>query len=182
MQSNNYYFDMDGVLAEYDRNAYIGSHPLFLDKQSHYFMTCLPDTTAMELIYRLYLDYTKKNTEPNIYILTSVNQDMLNVHTHDKTEWIAKYMPFIKPSQILFSYTSKRDAVEFINSHKLTAHDILIDDYNKNLTEWERAGGKSVKYSNGINDPSSFNGLVIDHNKSAEELFKQLTSINQERR
>ena len=29
--------------------------------------------------------------------------------------------------------------------HQLTDKDILIDDYNKNLLEWQKAGGTSVK-------------------------------------
>ena len=36
---------------------------------------------------------------------------------------------------------------------KLTALDILIDDYNKNLDDWKAHGGTPVKYVNGINSP-----------------------------
>ena len=70
--------------------------------------------------------------------------------------------------------TSKNDAVEYIKDHELTRDDILIDDYNKNLTEWSQKGGTSIKYCNGINNPDSFEGIKLYYTESVQKMFHKL--------
>ena len=60
-----------------------------------------------------------------------------------------KYLPNIDKDHRIFTSLNvpKSEAI----GHQLTDKDILIDDYNKNLLEWEKAGGSSVKAKNNIN-------------------------------
>lgn len=178
MTPKNYYFDMDGVLAVYDRNAYIGQNPIWLQKNQHYFKNCKPDVKMLDLAYKIYMHCCE--SDDNLYILTSlpVNGSIFNEQFHDKIQWIAKWMPYIDISHVLISVTSKRDAVEYINNHTLSVNDILIDDYNKNLTDWHNAGGTAIKYCNGINSPESFDGLKLFHNNTIDTMIDEIFSIS----
>lgn len=168
---------MDGFIVTYDRNAYTGDAPLYLTKNTHYFRNLPPDHKALEFVDRLH--YQCRHTGDEIFILTSIamNGDIFNEHFHDKIMWIHKWLPYIDIDHILISVTSKRNAVEYINNHNLNQNDILIDDYNKNLMDWEKAGGTSIKYCNGINNPDSFSGLKLYQSDSIQTMFNTLNKF-----
>ena len=174
MTHKNYYFDMDGVLAVYDREAYKGSDPIWLRKNEHYFRSCNPDKKILALADRLYRHC--QFSGDNLYILTSlpINGAIFNEQFHDKIQWLHKWTPYIDIENILISVTSKRDAVEYINNHQLTKNDILVDDYNKNLIDWDAAGGTAVKYCNGINSPDSFGGIKLFQDETVESMLNKL--------
>ena len=110
------------------------------------------------------------------YVLSSLKPigTIFNEHLHDKILWLKEHMPYLKIEDILISVTDKRDAVEYVNGHTLTANDILIDDYNKNLVEWQAAGGTSVKYCNGINSHLSWNDQCILPNMPVDDAYRLL--------
>lgn len=172
----NYYFDMDGVVAEYKKEAYTGEDPLWLRKNQHYFRGLNPDRKMLEVIDRMH--QRSRYTGDRIYLLTSIpmNGAIFNEHFHDKISWAGTWLPYLGIDAILISVTSKRDAVEYIQNHQLSSNDILIDDYNKNLVDWQTHGGISVKYCNGQNNPESFTGPKIYQDDSAESIIKLLDS------
>lgn len=169
-----YYLDMDGFLVKYDRDAYIGENPIYLRKNEHYFLNLDPDRKALEFVDKLHAQ--SRYTGDELFILTSIamNGAIFNEHFHDKISWIHKWLPYIDINHILISVTTKRDAVEYIHNHTLTPHDVLIDDYNKNLKDWQKAGGTAIKYSNGINNPDSFSGGKLYHTDSIDKMFYDL--------
>lgn len=173
----NYYIDMDGVLAVYDRNAYTGDDPLFARKNAHYYRNLEPDRKMLEFVDNIYSK--SRYTGDNIYILTSLpnNGAIFNEQFHDKITWVKQWLPYLDIDSILISVTSKRDAVEYIHNHTLTKNDILIDDYNKNLCEWRDAGGTAIKYCNGINDHKSFSGPYFAENITANDMLSYIDSI-----
>lgn len=173
----NYYIDMDGVLAKYDKTAYVGEDPLYMQKNQHYFRNLEPDRKMLEFIDILHKRC--RYTGDNVYILTTlpINGAIFNEQFHDKIAWINEWLPYMSIDNILISVTSKRDAVEYIHNHSLSQSDILIDDYNKNLLDWQNAGGTSVKYCNGINSPASFSGIKLFCNDTAAEMFQTLSVI-----
>lgn len=177
--NKNYYFDMDGVVVEYDRKAYAGEDPLYLKKNAHYYLNLEPDRTMLEVIDRMHQN--SRYTGDHIYILTSIHLggSIFNEHLHDKVTWLSRWLPYLDINSILFSVTSKRDAAEYIMNHKLSENDILIDDYNENLNDWENHGGISVKYCNGINDPKSFPGRKIYHTDCASSIIAALNAIGE---
>lgn len=165
---------MDGFIVTYDKNAYVGDEPAYLIKNKHYFRNLPPDRKALEFVDKLYRKC--RYTGDEIFILTSIaiNGDIFNEHFHDKITWLHEWLPYIDIDHILISVTSKRNAVEYINNHTLTENDILIDDYNKNLLDWKNAGGTSIKYCNGINNPDSFSGLKLYRSDSIQTMFDTL--------
>ncbi len=174
----NYYFDIDGVIAIYHLEDYLGENPRYLRKNEHYFRNLNPDRTMLEVVDQMH--QRSCYTGDHIYLLTSlpIEGSIFNEHFHDKIAWVNHWLPNLDISAILISITSKRDAAEYINNHKLSEKDILIDDYNKNLKDWAHHGGVAVKYCNGINSPASFDGIKIFHNDTAENIIAQLNDIN----
>lgn len=172
-----YYLDMDGFLVKYDINAYAGENPLYLRKNEHYFRHLEPDRKALEFVDRLHARC--RYTGDEMFILTSININgaIFNEHFHDKIYWNHIWLPYIDIDHILISVTTKRDAVEYIHNHKLTENDILIDDYNKNLFDWKASGGTSVKYCNGINNPSSFSGPKLFSTDSVDKMMEDINRI-----
>jgi len=170
----NYYFDMDGVVVEYQRHAYEGNDPLFMRKNQHYFKDLNPDRKMLEVIDKMH--QRSRYTGDRIYLLTSIPMSgaIFNEHFHDKIHWAHTWLPYLDIDSILISVTSKRDAVEYIQNHQLSDNDILIDDYNKNLNDWRKAGGHAIKYCNGINSPESFSGMKIYSTQSVIEILKCL--------
>lgn len=156
-----YYIDMDGVLVKYDRNAYKGDNPRFLRPNEHYYRDLEPDRKMLAFVDELI--HSCRYTGDEVFILTSLplSGSLFNEQFHDKIVWLSRWVPAIDIDHIIISVTNKRDAAEYINDCKLTANDILIDDYNKNLVEWNNANGTAIKYCNGINNPESFNGKKL---------------------
>ena len=168
---------MDGVLVKYGVDDYKGDDPIWLRKSQHYFLNLEPDYTMIHIADMIHRHC--EQTEDEMYILTSLSAKnmIFNEHFHDKILWLNKFMPYIDINHILISVTNKRDTVEYITNHDITRHDILIDDYNKNLQEWTVCNGTSVKYCNGINNPDSFAGKKIYHNRSADDAVAILLTI-----
>lgn len=177
IKKKNFFFDADGVLFKYDRDAYCGEHPIWLRKGNHYFRDLEPDRKMLKAVDLLSREI--RYTGDSIYILTSLvnNSMMFNEHFHDKIISFQKWYPYIDIDHILISSGPKREAVEYITGNSITDRDILIDDYNKNLEEWRTNGGTSIKYCNGINNPHSFNGSKIGYDESSEEILQRLLDI-----
>lgn len=169
-----YYIDMDGVIVKYDRDGYIGENPRWLRSNGHYFRDLPPDRRMLAFVDKLV--EICRYTGDELFVLTSLpaKGPIFNEQFHDKIVWLNKWLPAIDIDHILISVTTKRDAAELINDCVLTKDDILIDDYNKNLIDWEKANGTSVKYCNGINNPDSFNGKKL---RIASSITEALESI-----
>ena len=100
-----------------------------------------PFENAVYAIEQLVNDSTAE-----IFILSAtVNSCSLD----EKQKWLDRYLPNIDKEHRIFTSLNvpKSEAI----GHRLTDKDILIDDYNKNLLEWQKAGGTSVKAKNNIN-------------------------------
>lgn len=131
------YIDMDGTIARFhDENLYL--ERMF---EKGFFIDLKPFENAVYAIEQLVNDSTAE-----IFILSAtVNSCSLD----EKQKWLDRYLPNIDKEHRIFTSLNvpKSEAI----GHRLTDKDILIDDYNKNLLEWQKAGGMSVKAKNNIN-------------------------------
>lgn len=67
----------------------------------------------------------------------------------EKREWLRQYMPWIPDERIIFVPlgADKAKYVEERIGRPIDKHCFLVDDYGRNLIEWEAAGGTPVKKS-----------------------------------
>lgn len=84
-----------------------------------------------------------KNND-NIYIISaSPNKQADN----DKMEWLKKYLPNVKNENITLCRIGQNKAEIIENKYniKIDKNCFLLDDYTKNLIEWEEVGGTGIK-------------------------------------
>ena len=188
-----FWFDMDGVLAIYERNAYIKNYkqgeciektPIYLQPEKHYYRTVQPDVKMIEVVKLL-----QYKSAHSVRIITNVSPDELirPIQVEDKLDWLHKYCPFITTEQFFWTTSTKSERVLEITKNqlitdcvnlKLDTSQILIDDFNKNLLNWQNAGGTAIKYINGLNDPKSFNGIIIpDYITDSFTIAKSLSDL-----
>lgn len=150
----NLFFDMDGVMAEYNNVPYKVLY------EKNYFYDLKPIENTINSVKELL-----KSNDCNVYILSSVLSDS-EYALDEKREWLHKYIPELKDESMLFTVCglNKRD---FINK-ELNENDILIDDYTPNLKNWsEQIGnskGQAIKFINNINNKKgTWKGKKIDY-------------------
>lgn len=174
MKKHRIYFDMDGVLARYERHAYKGEHPLYLDKDKHYYKQ-VPQDPRMALVFDTILK------EPNIDTFALSTLSKIGSHfiyqKHDKTEWLATKHPEFPLENFIPVMAEKRIIAEYLTGRPLSITDILIDDYNANLEAWKNAGGTAIKYLNGENSAESFDGPIIDTVMSTKDICEMLMTL-----
>lgn len=175
------YFDMDGVLVKYDRLGYVstdGKTPPYLIKNGHYFSTLEPDEKAIKILQKL-------NEVCSVKILTALPKkgSIYLEHVRDKIAWLNKYCPFIDTkTQFISTATNKGDLAKSICDYdslglsSFSINHILIDDYNNNLNNWVYHGGTALKYSNGINSETSYDGITLDQDMSADDIVELITN------
>lgn len=161
------FVDMDGTIARFhDENLYL--ERMF---EKGFFRDLKPFENAVSAIKEL----VKDNTSEIFILSATVNSCSLE----EKQEWLDRYLPEIDKEHRIFTSLNvpKSEAI----GHRLTDKDILIDDYNKNLLEWQKAGGTSVKAKNNINHKGLhgelWKGELIDITDTAESIVKHLTEI-----
>ncbi len=167
MNNTTIFVDMDGVIAKYDRHAYdrnngpIPGVALFEHEESHYFLSCEPDPKGILLLETM---IAAKNTD--VFILTTVAEH-IPWAADDKKKWLRTYCPKIDVErQLIITSSDKTEIAKAkMTSGQLSDKTILIDDFNKNLLAWHKAGGKAIKYLNGINSPDSWKGEIYDGRK-----------------
>ena len=131
-----YFIDMDGTIAKWE---YVPFERLF---EQGYFKNLKPQTQVIDGVRELCLQ------GDDVYILSCYLSDS-KYAMPEKIEWLKEYVPFIAPEKyILVPYGDSK--VQHIPGG-ISAGDYLIDDYTKNLLEWQKAGGTGIKLLNGIN-------------------------------
>lgn len=89
----------------------------------------------------------------NVYIISaSPNKQADN----DKMIWIKKYLPNVKIENIVLCRLGENKAKIIENKYniKIDKNCMLLDDYTKNLIEWETVGGVGIKRLTTVSDNS----------------------------
>ena len=150
MEKVNVFFDLDGVLFEYNRDDYLGDNPKYLQKK--YYRNRPVDTKAAKLFIACLNDPTKE-----VYILsrTPTINDELSI-ANDKIANVLCTFPQINHRHIILNNLPKEQVIMQKFHRPLNKNDVLIDDYNKNLIAWENAGGIGIKYINEWNSKETW--------------------------
>lgn len=98
----------------------------------------------------------------NVYIISASPNAQAD---SDKMAWITKYLPDFPVQNICFCRLGENKAkiIEKVFAIKVDNTCVLLDDYTKNLTEWENVGGVGIKRLTTVADNSRglWRGLAI---------------------
>lgn len=136
-----YFIDMDGTLAQFHaENNYLErmTEPGFFEDLQPF------DTTLAKL-----KEYMAAHPNNEFFVLSGLTADAPDCEGQ-KNRWLDKYLPEIDAAHRIF--TENGDDKSLYIPGGVHARDILLDDYNKNLEDWQAVGGAAVKFVNPVND------------------------------
>lgn len=148
------YFDMDGVLADFDKavkNSRAGVTPWLTIKKFFADLKPIgnPEKTLNALIS---LGYEVK-------ILSKVETRDTEERAKDKIEWIKKHLPSF-PLENVIIVPNHLQKIAYIQSK--IEESVLVDDYKGNLIEWQNAGGIAVKFGNKLKNTRPYYQIEKD--------------------
>ena len=166
MEQINIYIDMDGVQAVYGKGDTVEE----MGKPG-YFRSRPVQENVIELMQALNID-----EHINLIILSSVFKD--DHSAADKLMWLMEQD--LGDVRVVFVPEGESKA-----EHAFTGGlNILIDDFSKNLFEWESKGPGyvGIKFLNGINGTKGSwvkrNGFTLDASMPADELYDKIVEIS----
>ena len=136
------FLDMDGTLARFNvRNALER-----FENEKGFF--------ANLLAYKGIENINEMVKNGNVYIISASPNMYADM---DKKVWLKKYIPNLKNEYILLCRNGQNKA-KFIENKlgiKIDKNCYLLDDYTKNLIEWEEVGGIGIKRITTVSDNST---------------------------
>ena len=146
------FLDLDGTLARFNvRNALER-----FDNEVGFFANLLA-YKGIEVVNEL-----AKNG--NLFIISASPNEQAD---NDKMIWLEKYLPNIKKDNITICRLGENKAQIIQNKYNFVIDNncYLLDDYTKNLNEWESFGGVGIKRLTQVSDNSRklWKGLTIKH-------------------
>ena len=109
----------------------------------------------------------------NLFIISASPNEQAD---KDKMIWISKYLPNINVENITICRLGQNKAQIIQDKYNITINEqcYLLDDYTKNLNEWESFGGKGIKRLTTVSDNSTkkWKGLTL---KDLQELTNIIT-------
>lgn len=153
----NYFFDMDGTLAVYEREAYVSGPFWYEDLRNIHYFRGLPEIKRSVECFDRLLSYDPSS----VYVITDVSVPDEAIYYEmatDKIMWLSERFKNFLPEHFFIinclnnkKKLTKAEAAQKMLSRPLCKDDILYDDYNGNLLAWKDAGGTPVKVLNGLN-------------------------------
>lgn len=165
------FVDMDGTLARFhDEVQYL--ERMF---EKGFFLGLKPFEEAVEAINSL----AAADNDCEVFILSAAIDGEPPYCRDEKHQWIDKYCPDIDREHRIFTQTGV-PKIEYIPGG-VSESDILWDDYNKNLEEWQAAGGTAVKCHNNINHKgligALWQGALVSNSTAPEEIENSIMEI-----
>lgn len=126
MARTTYYFDMDGVIANFHKEPYKYANAI----SREWIANLEPFMENVEILRNLLAN------KKSVYILTKAASEEAK---QGKLDWLAKYVPEIEAKRVIVIVGNGKK-VDFMR----TKTGILIDDDKKNTTPWIKAGHKAI--------------------------------------
>lgn len=136
------FIDLDGTVARF-----YDASPNYLEQmyEKGYFRNLQPYEEMTEGI-KLFMEQHK---DVEVFALSAKVNGEPPYCEAEKQEWLDEYLPEIDREHRLFTEIGHNKAEYIPNGISNT--DVLYDDYNKNLIDWENSGGVALKCHNNIN-------------------------------
>lgn len=166
------FIDMDGTLARFhEQNNYLERM-----YENNFFVMLNAYENFLKAICSIH-NYHDKDIE--VHILSSVSDVEYERMVADKVLWLCGNGLKFDFDRLHFPLIGTSKTSHIKGAIKET--DILIDDYNHNLSEWRMAGGTSIKFVNDINDKGIngplWDGLRVRYDWSSERIEDELLRI-----
>lgn len=168
------FIDLDGTVARfYDAS----SNYLEQMYEKGYFRNLQPYEEMTEGI-KLFMEQHK---DVEVFTLSAKVNGEPPYCEAEKQEWLDEYLPEIDREHRLFTEIGHNKAEYIPNGISNT--DVLYDDYNKNLIDWENSGGVALKCHNNINmkglgayggDKVMWEGQVLKNDIEPQEIANSL--------
>lgn len=157
---NKIFLDLDGTLARFNvRNALKR-----FDNEVGFFANLLA-YKGIEVVNEL-------ATTNQIYIISASPNEQAD---KDKQFWLNKHLPNVRQENITLCRLGQNKAEIIQNKYNITLNEqcYLLDDYTKNLNEWESFGGIGIKRLTQVSDNSRklWKGLELKHLQELRQLF-----------
>lgn len=156
------FLDLDGTLARFNVPDALNR----FTTEPKFFRNLLPYKNIMTI------DRLAKQDNVKVYIISAspnIGADL------DKREWVREYLPSLSMYNTIIYRIGQNKSQVIMDKLGITLDKecILLDDYTKNLIEWEQAGGKGIKRITSVADNSTkkWQGLEIRDLKDLERLF-----------
>jgi 5'(3')-deoxyribonucleotidase len=115
----------------------------------------------------------------NLYIISASPNEKAD---YDKLAWLEKYVPNIPQENITLCRLGENKAEIIQKKYKINIDKncFLLDDYSKNLWEWEQYGGTGIKRLTSVADNSRglWKGLSVKHLNQIVQMFSQSKAVN----
>lgn len=121
-----YYFDMDGVIANFHKEPYKYTNAI----NREWIANLEPFAENVELIRNLI-----KNNK-SVYILSKAASEEARL---GKLDWLAKHIPELNPKRVIVIVGNGKKV-----DYMVTKTGILVDDDLKNIRPWTKAGHKAI--------------------------------------
>jgi len=158
------FLDMDGTLAKF--NSKKNALERF-DKEKDFF-TNLKPFVNIDTINQLV-----ENNIVEIFIISASPNEQADI---DKLKWINTYLPKIKKQNICFCRIGQNKAkiIKDKLNIEIDNNCYLLDDYTKNLIEWNNCKGVGIKRLTSLADNSRkiWKGLSIKNLNQLTTLFE----------
>lgn len=168
------FIDLDGTVARF-----YDASPNYLEQmyEKGYFRNLQPYEEMTEGI-KLFMEQHK---DVEVFALSAKVNGEPPYCEVEKQEWLDEYLPEIDREHRLFTEIGHNKAEYIPNGISNT--DVLYDDYNKNLIDWENSGGVALKCHNNINmkglgayggDKVMWEGQVLKNDIEPQEIANSL--------
>lgn len=168
------FIDLDGTVARF-----YDASPNYLEEmyEKGYFRNLQPYENMTEGI-KLFMEQHK---DVEVFALSAKVNGEPPYCEAEKQEWLDEYLPEIDREHRLFTEIGHNKAEYIPNGISNT--DVLYDDYNKNLIDWENSGGVALKCHNNINmkglgayggDKVMWEGQVLKNDIEPQEIANSL--------
>lgn len=156
------FVDLDGTAAVW--NAAGEYEDLF---KEGYFLNLRPHESVVEGVKKLY------ECGLDVYVLSAYLTES-RFALKEKNIWVNRHLPFVDRRNRLFvpQNMSKPGYVAALIGEPDETY-VLLDDYSKNLHEWQAANGFGIKLMNGLNGTvGTWKGPMVSRFDTAEQIKK----------
>ena len=177
MMKKALYVDIDGTLARFH-----DADKMFIEMMwtPGFYRELRPFENLVEAV-KLFME---RNPDVEIYVLSAVLETDPPFIEGEKNEWLDAFLPEINRDHRIFTRAGD-DKSQYLQMEGREC--FLLDDYNKNLYEFEAAGGVGIKFHNDVNHRglgeyggskgNLWGGAIVHYYNNAETMFIDLEDI-----